>query len=61
MYIYSGYIIKRTSHMKGSDLIVRLFIFYALFTFQYFAMSVIIPIILLLNGTININDIIQKK
>ncbi|MFS4467182.1 DUF3667 domain-containing protein [Maribacter sp. 2210JD10-5] len=61
MYLYTGYIIKRTGKLKGLDLIAKILVFYILFTIQYFALSALIPVILILTGTMDFNAFIPKK
>lgn len=56
MYLYSAYVIKRIAREKGIELWSKVLIFWMLFTVFYFSLSIIIPIILFLTGTIQPED-----
>lgn len=61
MYGYAAYVIKRISKIGGMDYIARVLLFFVLFTFQYFASALIIPVILLLTGNLSLEDFVPKK
>ncbi|PIB30551.1 hypothetical protein BFP75_02100 [Maribacter sp. 4G9] len=56
MYLYSAFVIKRIAHEKGIELWSKVLIFWMIFTIFYFSLSIIIPIILFLTGTIQPED-----
>ncbi|QLG46201.1 DUF3667 domain-containing protein [Costertonia aggregata] len=61
MYLYLGYIIWKTSKITGTELIARILIFYVLFTIQYFTLSLLIPLFLILSGSIDFQYFAPKK
>lgn len=61
MYLYTGWVIKRTGKLEGIDFIARVLVFYSLFTIQYLALSLLIPALLILTGTMNIQDFAPKE
>ncbi|NJB72564.1 hypothetical protein GGR42_003055 [Saonia flava] len=61
MYLYCAYVIKRITKLKGLDYIARVILFFILFTVQYFALIFLIPIILILTGSISLKDFAPVK
>ncbi|WP_047246085.1 DUF3667 domain-containing protein [Maribacter thermophilus] len=61
MYLYTAFVIKRVSKEKGIELWSKVFIFWTLFTIMYFSLSIVIPIIMLILGTINLEDFRPRK
>ena len=61
MYLYSGWVIQRTGKLKGIEFISRVLIFFVLFTIQYLAISMLIPIFLILTGNMSFQDWIPKR
>ncbi len=56
MYAYSAYVIKRISREKGIGLFARILLFSTLFTMMYFAMTALIPVIMVLMGKLSLAD-----
>lgn len=61
MYLYTGWVIKRTGKLNGIDFVARVLVFYGFFTFQYFAMSILIPVLLIVTGQMNFQDFAPKS
>lgn len=61
MYLYTGWVIKRTGKLSGIDFIARVLVFYVFFTFQYLALSTLIPLLLILTGVMNFQDLVPSK
>lgn len=56
MYAYSAYVIKRISREKGIGLFARILLFTTLFTIMYFAISAMIPLMMILMGKLSLAD-----
>ena len=56
MYLYSAYVIKKIAREKRLELWSKIFIFWAVFTFFYLGISIILPLILFLTGSIQLDD-----
>nr|WP_321411424.1 DUF3667 domain-containing protein [uncultured Allomuricauda sp.] len=60
MIVYSTYVIIRISSSKGKALVGRLLMFYMILLILYFAISILIPIIMILTGEIRLEDFAPK-
>ncbi len=60
MLIYTSFVIVRISQAQGIMLFARLILFYLLLGVLYFAISLIIPILMFLTGEVSLEDFAPK-
>lgn len=61
MYLYSAYVIKRITKLKGINYWARVILFFVIFTIFYFSLSLVIMIFLMISGEISIQDFAPRK